>query len=79
MFISDCPTATCVSRSPQLDISIRVGSHYQWHDGYWTRPSYAGAYWVAPYHNNGQYFAGHWEGRHGNVAHDHRWDQQSAG
>jgi WXXGXW repeat (2 copies) len=50
------------------------GSHYQWHDGYWTRPPYQGAYWVAPYHTNGQYFAGRWEGSHGNVAHDHRWD-----
>jgi len=50
------------------------GSHYVWHDGYWTRPPYAGAYWVAPYHTNGQYFAGHWEGSRGHVAHDHRWD-----
>ena len=30
------------------------GSHYRWHDGYWTRPPYAGAYWVAPYHVGGQ-------------------------
>jgi hypothetical protein len=22
--------------------------HYKWHDGYWTRPPYAGACWVAP-------------------------------
>jgi hypothetical protein len=51
------------------------GGHYKWHDGYWTRPPYEGAYWVEPYHTGGQYFAGHWEGPRGNVAHDHRWDK----
>ena len=51
------------------------GGHYRWHDGYWTRPPYEGAYWVEPYHLNGEYFAGHWEGPRGNVMHDHRWDR----
>jgi hypothetical protein len=51
------------------------GSRYQWHDGYWTRPPYEGAYWVAPYHVGGQYFVGRWEGGRGNVVHDHRWDR----
>jgi hypothetical protein len=51
------------------------GSHYRWHDGYWTRPPYEGAYWVAPYHEGGQYFTGRWEGGRGNVSHDHRWDR----
>ncbi len=51
------------------------GSKYLWHDGYWTRPPYAGAYWVDPYHVNGQYYAGRWEGSHGVVNHDHRWDR----
>jgi hypothetical protein len=51
------------------------GSHYKWHDGYWTRPPYAGAYWIEPYHIGGQYFAGRWEGSRGNVGHDHRWDR----
>jgi hypothetical protein len=51
------------------------GSRYAWHNGYWTRPPYEGAYWVAPYHTDGQYFAGRWEGSRGNVAHDHRWDR----
>lgn len=51
------------------------GSRYAWHDGYWTRPPYEGAYWVEPYHIGGQYFAGQWEGRRGNVGHDHRWDR----
>ena len=51
------------------------GSRYDWHDGYWTRPPYEGAYWVEPYHVRRQYFAGRWEGRRGNVSHDHRWDR----
>jgi hypothetical protein len=53
------------------------GSHYLWHDGYWTRPAYDGAYWVEPYHVGGQYFAGRWEGSRGSVAHDHRWDRDT--
>ena len=52
------------------------GSHYKWHDGYWTRPPYEGAYWVEPYHVGGQYFAGRWESSRRNLAHDHRWDRQ---
>jgi hypothetical protein len=51
------------------------GKHYKWHDGYWTRAPYEGAYWVEPYYVRGEYFAGRWEGSRGNVAHDHRWDR----
>ena len=51
------------------------GSHYAWHNGYWTRAPYEGAYWVQPYHDGQQYYAGRWEGSRGNVAHDHRWDR----
>lgn len=51
------------------------GSHYRWHNGYWTRPPYEGAYWVQPYHVGGEYYAGHWEGRRGDLFHDHRWDR----
>jgi hypothetical protein len=54
-----------------------VGNHYQWHDGYWTRPPYEGAYWVDPYYYGGRYYAGHWEGSHGNFNHNHRWDHDS--
>ena len=50
------------------------GSHYRWHDGYWTRAPFEGAYWVPPYYDGGQYFAGRWESRHGYLAHDHHWD-----
>ena len=52
-----------------------VSGRYHWHEGYWTRPPYEGALWVAPRHEGGQYFAGYWEGEHGRWAHDHRWDK----
>jgi hypothetical protein len=52
-----------------------VNGQYRWHDGYWSLPPYEGAYWVAPYYDDGQYFAGQWEGARGNVGHDHRWDR----
>jgi hypothetical protein len=48
--------------------------HYKWHDGYWTRPPYPGAYWVQPYYGKGTYHGGRWEGDHGVFAHDHHWD-----
>jgi len=51
------------------------GRHYAWHDGYWTRPPYAGAYWVEPYYVRGRYVAGYWEGAHGRLEHDHRSDR----
>jgi hypothetical protein len=51
------------------------GSRYRWHNGYWTRPPYEGAYWVAPYHVGGQYFAGRWEGGRGELFHNHQWDR----
>jgi hypothetical protein len=50
------------------------GSHYRWHDGYWTRPPYEGAYWAPPYHSNGEYYTGRWEGTR-NVNHSHGWDK----
>jgi hypothetical protein len=54
-----------------------VGNHYKWHDGYWTRPAYEGARWVPPHHDGQQYFVGYWEGDHGQVGHDHKWDRDS--
>ena len=48
---------------------------YAWHNGYWTRPPYQGAYWVDPYHVGGRYVPGQWEGDRGVVSHDHRWDR----
>jgi hypothetical protein len=42
------------------------GNHYKWRNGYWARPPYQGAYWVEPYHINGQYYSGRWDGSRGN-------------
>jgi hypothetical protein len=52
-----------------------VNGQYRWHNGYWTRPPYSDAYWVAPYHDGDKYYTGHWEGSRGDVHHDHSWDQ----
>jgi hypothetical protein len=51
-----------------------VGNRYRWHEGYWTRPPYAGAHWVAPHHDGERFFDGYWDGEHGPREHDHRWD-----
>jgi hypothetical protein len=51
-----------------------VGGHYHWHAGYWTRPPYAGAHWVASRHDGQRYFGGYWDGDHGRFEHDHKWD-----
>lgn len=48
--------------------------HYYWHEGYWSRPPYAGARWIAPRHDGHRYYAGYWNGNHGRVEHDHNWD-----
>jgi hypothetical protein len=52
-----------------------VGGRYRWHNGYWTQPPYAGARWVSPRYNSGQFYAGHWDGGRGRFEHDHRWDR----
>ena len=52
-----------------------VRGQYVWHDGYWTRPPYGGAQWVAPRHDGTQFFNGYWNGSQGRVEHDHRWDR----
>src|SRR4051812_37718560 len=38
------------------------GTRYVWRNGYWARPPYQGAYWVAPYYVDGRYYAGRWDG-----------------
>ena len=52
-----------------------VGHRYKWHEGYWTRPAYAGSHWVEPHHDGQRYFEGYWDGDHGRVNHDHKWDR----
>jgi hypothetical protein len=51
-----------------------VGHRYRWHDGYWSRPPYGGAVWVAPRHDGERFYHGYWEGDHGRREHDHHWD-----
>jgi hypothetical protein len=51
------------------------GGRYKWHAGYWTRPPYEGARWVAPHHDGQQFFDGYWGGDRGRLEHDHRWDR----
>jgi hypothetical protein len=52
-----------------------VSGKYKWHAGYWTRPPYAGATWVAPHHDGQEYHAGYWNGDHGQTPHDHASDR----
>ena len=49
--------------------------HYKWHEGYWTRPPYAGARWMSPHYDGERYFAGYWKSNRGRVEHDHHWDK----
>ena len=37
-----------------------VGARWVWRAGYWARPPYAGARWVAPRSAGGRYYAGYW-------------------
>jgi hypothetical protein len=53
-----------------------VGNHYKWHNGYWTRPAYTGARWIGPHHDGERFYEGYWEGEHGQVRHDHKWDRE---
>jgi hypothetical protein len=50
-----------------------VGHQYKWHAGYWTRPPYAGAAWVAPHHDGKEYYNGYWGGK-ARAEHDHHTD-----
>ena len=52
-----------------------VGSHWKWHQGYWTRAPYAGAHWLAPRYEGGEYYKGYWESDHGRIEHNHKWDR----
>ena len=37
-----------------------AGRAWRWHAGYWARPPYAHAYWVAPRYYGGRYWGGYW-------------------
>ena len=53
------------------------GRRYLWHAGYYTQPPYSGARWVEPRHDGQQFFNGYWDGEHGRVEHDHKWDKDN--
>lgn len=40
-----------------------VGARYEWRSGYWARPPYAGARWIAPRYTGGRYYTGYWRRR----------------
>jgi hypothetical protein len=52
-----------------------VGNHYRWHSGYWSRPVYPAARWVAPRHDGERFYGGYWDGDRGRMEHDHHWDR----
>ena len=39
------------------------GPRWAWRSGYWARPPYARAYWVAPRYSNRVYYRGYWRRR----------------
>ncbi len=40
-----------------------VGPRWMWSPGYWARPPYARAYWVAPRYHGHRYYPGYWHRR----------------
>jgi len=54
-----------------------AGARYVWRSGYWSRPPYAGAYWVAPRYHEHYYYPGYW-GRRDRDDHG-RWDRHDRG
>lgn len=52
-----------------------IGRRWRWHDGYWTRPPYAGARWIGPRHDGERFFEGYWESDRGRYPHDHGRDR----
>jgi hypothetical protein len=51
------------------------GRHYRWQDGYWTRPPYPGAYWIAPRYDGRMFYQGSWERSRGRFDRDDRFDR----
>jgi len=37
-----------------------AGARWAWHAGYWARPPYARAYWVAPHYYGRRFYGGYW-------------------
>src|SRR5262245_26156896 len=51
------------------------GHRWKWHNGYWSRPPYAGAHWIAPRYEQRRFYNGYWEGGGKHVEHNHDWDR----
>ena len=52
-----------------------ASGRYAWHAGFWARPPYVGAYWVAPRYYEHRYYPGYWERRHWDRDDDERWER----
>ena len=37
-----------------------AGPRWAWHAGYWARPPYARARWIAPRYHGNRYYGGYW-------------------
>jgi hypothetical protein len=37
-----------------------IRGRWDWHPGYWVRPPYAHAFWVAPRYYSGRWYPGYW-------------------
>jgi hypothetical protein len=67
------PRAYHVPRQPGPDLSAGIARQVA--RRLLDAAAVPGAYWVAPYHVGGLYYAGRWEGSRWNIAHDHHWDR----
>ena len=60
------PVVACVPSAPGPGYAwvggyrYPVGARYAWHAGYWARPPYARADWVAPRYFGHRYYRGYW-------------------
>ena len=48
---------------------------YKWHNGYWTRPPFAGARWVPGRYERDSFYDGYWQSDTDRFDHNHRWDR----
>jgi hypothetical protein len=51
------------------------GRHYQWRDGYWTRPPFANARWVGPRYDGRRYYDGYWDRGRAERRNDGDWNR----
>jgi hypothetical protein len=58
------PAPVAVYAAPPAPLAAYVapspGPGYNWVAGYWTRPAFAGARWIAPRYAARRYYGGHW-------------------